>query len=205
MTRKITRAVARIKHNVQDSVYLGNLNASRDWGHAKEYVEAMWLMLQQPSPSDFVIATGEIHSVREFVEEAFSVVNIKILWTGEGVDEVGINSENGRVVVKVDPLYYRPTEVDKLKGDASKAKLVLGWEPKTTFKVFISLFSCLLFACSPLDLPLFSCSPVLLCSLLSALPTAFVVSFLTNRFEKDLVREMVESDVQKVLKGDLIS
>lgn len=133
VTRKITRAVSRIKHGLQEKLYLGNLNASRDWGYAGDYVEAMWLMLQQDKPDDFVIATGETHTVREFVERAFACVGIQIEWKGEGVHEVGINTADGRTLVCIDPRYFRPTEVDLLIGDASKAKEVLGWTPKVKF------------------------------------------------------------------------
>lgn len=132
VTRKITRAVARIKLGLQQKLYLGNLNAKRDWGFAKDYVEAMWLMLQQEQPDDFVIATGETHAVRTFVELAFREVGINIRWQGQGVDEKGINTATGDVLVEVDPRYFRPTEVDLLLGDATKAKRILGWEPKTT-------------------------------------------------------------------------
>ncbi len=133
VTRKITRAVARIKHGVQDKLYLGNLNAKRDWGHASDYAEAMWLMLQQPTPEDFVIATGETHSVREFVELSFLRVGIQIEWQGEGSGEIGIDAATGRTLVCIDPRYFRPTEVDLLIGDATKAKEKLGWVPKVKF------------------------------------------------------------------------
>ncbi|MDK2892485.1 GDP-mannose 4,6-dehydratase [Methanohalophilus sp.] len=128
VTRKITMAVASIKKGLQDKLYLGNLDAKRDWGFAGDYVEAMWLMLQQDEPDDYVIATGETHSVREFVELAFREVGIEIEWKGEGVDEVGVNSETGKVLIEIDPRYYRPTEVDILIGDPTKAKEKLGWE-----------------------------------------------------------------------------
>lgn len=133
VTRKITRAVARIKYGMQDMLYLGNLSAQRDWGHAREYVEAMWLMLQQDEPDDFVIATGKMHSVREFVTAAFACAGIDIIWKGEGVEEHGIDSRSGKVVVRVDPKYFRPTEVELLIGDSRKAKEKLGWEPKIGF------------------------------------------------------------------------
>ncbi len=133
VTRKITQAVARISKGKQDILYLGNLSAKRDWGHAKDYVEAMWLMLQQEKPDDFVIATGEQHSVREFCEEAFKEVGIDIEWEGEGADEVGINRKTGKVIIEVDPKYFRPTEVESLLGDISKAKKELKWEPKIKF------------------------------------------------------------------------
>lgn len=132
VTRKITRAVASISAGVQDCLYLGNMNAKRDWGHAKDYVYMMWLMLQQEKPDDFVIATGETHSVREFVEKSFKVVGTTISWKGEGVDEVGMD-QNGKVLVKVDPQYFRPTEVDLLLGSPEKAENLLGWKTKHTF------------------------------------------------------------------------
>lgn len=138
VTRKITRAVARIKLGLQEKLYLGNLNARRDWGHARDYVEAQWLILQQDNPDDYVIATGEQHSVREFVELAFREVGIDIIWKGEGVYEKGINADNGKVIVEVDERYFRPTEVDALIGDPTKAKEKLGWSPKVTFKELVS-------------------------------------------------------------------
>ena len=128
MTRKITRAVARIKLGLQDKLYLGNLDSKRDWGHARDYVKAQWLILQQDEPDDFVIATGKQYSVREFVDAAFSEVGVSLVWEGEGVAEKGINVETGDVVVEVDPRYFRPTEVETLLGDPSKAKEKLGWE-----------------------------------------------------------------------------
>lgn len=133
VTRKITRAVARIKLALQDKIYLGNLSAKRDWGFAGDYVKAMWLMLQQEQPEDFVIATGETHEVREFVELAFKSVGINIIWRGAGMEEEGIDAATGKVLVAVDPRYFRPTEVDMLLGDPTKAKNKLGWEPKVTF------------------------------------------------------------------------
>ncbi|MCX7631652.1 MAG: GDP-mannose 4,6-dehydratase, partial [Geminicoccaceae bacterium] len=132
VTRKITRGLARIKLGLQECLYLGNLDAKRDWGHARDYVEAQWLMLQQDQPEDFVIATGVQHSVREFVEAAARELEISIHWSGQGVDEVGID-EQGRVIVRVDPRYFRPTEVESLLGDASKARQKLGWAPKIGF------------------------------------------------------------------------
>ncbi|XWN52164.1 GDP-mannose 4,6-dehydratase [Anoxybacillus flavithermus] len=134
VTRRITRAVARIKHGLQDKLYLGNLDAKRDWGFAGDYVEAMWLMLQQEKPEDFVIATGETHTVRSFVELAFKEVGIEIEWQGKGIDEKGINKATGEVLVEVDPKYFRPTEVDLLLGDATKAKEKLGWKPKVSLQ-----------------------------------------------------------------------
>lgn len=133
VTRKITRAVARINYGLQDALYLGNLDAMRDWGHARDYVQAMWLMLQTDEPDDFVIATGETHSVREFVQKAFAYIGIDLIWQGEGLDECGIDSRTGKAYVFVDPQYFRPAEVDLLIGDATKAKQKLGWEPTIKF------------------------------------------------------------------------
>ena len=133
VTRKITRAVAAIHHKLQDRLYLGNLDAKRDWGHAKDYVEGMWRIVQHDTPDDFVLATGETRSVREFVERAFAEVGIDVVWRGEGVDEVGIEKRSGRLLVEVDPKYFRPTEVDILVGDPSKAKRELGWQATTPF------------------------------------------------------------------------
>jgi GDPmannose 4,6-dehydratase len=132
VTRKITRALARIKLGLQDCLYLGNLNSLRDWGHAKDYVEAQWLMLQQDRPEDYVIATGVQHSVREFVEAAARELGIHITWQGEGVDEKG-HDQLGRCIVQTDPGYFRPTEVDSLVGDPEKARRQLGWQAKTSF------------------------------------------------------------------------
>lgn len=137
VTRKITRAVARIKLGLQDKLFLGNLDAKRDWGHARDYVEAMWMILQHDKPEDFVIATGEAHSVREFVELAFQEVGIPIEWRGEGLNEEGVNAETGEVLVAVDPRYFRPTEVDFLLGDPSKAENLLGWKASTPFDVLV--------------------------------------------------------------------
>ena len=136
VTRKITRALARIKLGLQDMLYLGNLDAKRDWGHAKDYVEMQWLMLQQDTPDDFVIATGKQHSVRDFVNCASKELGMSVLWRGTGVDEVG--SINGVDIVKVDPRYFRPTEVENLLGDASKAKEQLGWIPSSSFEELVS-------------------------------------------------------------------
>ncbi len=133
VTRKITRAVARISLGLQDKIYLGNMDAKRDWGHARDYVEAMWLMLQQDTPDDYVVATGETHSVREFVELSFNEVGIPIEWRGTGVDEVGFDPSTGKVLVEIDPRYFRPTEVELLLGDPTKAKELLGWERRVTF------------------------------------------------------------------------
>ena len=139
VTRKITRAVARIKLGMQDKLFLGNLDASRDWGYAGDYVKAMWLMLQQDEPDDYIIATGESHTVREFTEKAFKEVGIGIEWKGEGIEEIGLDDKNGRVIVEIDPRYFRPTEVDYLQGDASKAREKLGWEPEITFDELVSM------------------------------------------------------------------
>jgi len=137
VTRKITRAVAAIKFGLQEKLYLGNLDAKRDWGHARDYVDGMWRIVQQEKPDDFVLATGETHSVREFVAEAFSEVGIKIDWLGEGIDEKGCDAESGKVLIEVDAEYFRPTEVDLLVGDASKAKRELDWESTVTFKQLV--------------------------------------------------------------------
>jgi GDPmannose 4,6-dehydratase len=137
VTRKITRAVAAIKLGLQEKLYLGNLSAKRDWGHAKDYVEGMWRMVQQDVPDDYVLATGETHPVREFVEVAFAEAGIKIEWRGEGVDEQGFDTKSGKVLIEVDPRYFRPTEVELLIGDPTKAKLKLGWTPTTTFHALV--------------------------------------------------------------------
>ena len=137
VTRKITQGLSRISVGVQDALYLGNLDAKRDWGHAKDYVEAMWLMLQQDQPDDYVIATGEQHSVREFVELAAPLFGLDIEWDGEGLNEKGVDKITGRSIIEVSEKYFRPTEVDSLLGDATKAKEKLGWEPKTTFKQLV--------------------------------------------------------------------
>lgn len=133
VTRKITRAAARISQGLQSKLYLGNMDSLRDWGHARDYVEMMWMMLQQPTPDDFVVATGEQHSVREFVTLSFKELAIDIEWKGSAENEVGINKATGQEVVAVDPRYYRPTEVETLLGDPTKAKEKLGWIPKTSF------------------------------------------------------------------------
>jgi GDPmannose 4,6-dehydratase len=137
VTRKITRAVAAIAHAKQHRLYLGNLDAKRDWGHAKDYARGMWMMLQQDDPDDFVLATGESHSVREFVEHAFACTGRSIVWRGHGIDEEGIDARTKDVLVKVDPRYFRPTEVDALLGDASKANQRLGWRPAVTFEELV--------------------------------------------------------------------
>jgi GDPmannose 4,6-dehydratase len=133
VTRKITRAVAAIEAGLQPTLYLGNLDAMRDWGHARDYVEGMWRILQQEVPDDYVLATGEMHSVREFVERAFAVVGRTIAWQGEGVEEQGLDAKTGQVLVKIDPVYFRPTEVDQLLGDSTKAREKLGWTHTVPF------------------------------------------------------------------------
>ena len=139
VTRKITRAVARIKLGLQDAVYLGNLDSKRDWGFAGDYVKAMWMMLQQETAEDYVIASGETHPVREFVELAFAQAGVSVGWRGNGVLEEGFDTASGNVIVKVDPRYFRPTEVELLLGDASKAKHRLGWQPKVTFSELVAM------------------------------------------------------------------
>ncbi|KAK0223920.1 GDP-mannose 4,6-dehydratase [Armillaria fumosa] len=133
VTRKITRAAADISLGKQSCLYLGNLDAQRDWGHARDYVEGMWLMLQQPAPEDFVLATGETHPVREFVNKSFAALNIELKWSGQGVDEEAIDVKTGKAVVKVDPQYFRPAEVDLLLGNPAKAERLLGWKRKVDF------------------------------------------------------------------------
>ncbi|HKJ33356.1 MAG TPA: GDP-mannose 4,6-dehydratase [Balneolales bacterium] len=137
VTRKITRAAAHIAYGLQDKLFLGNLNAQRDWGHARNYVEGMWLMLQQDKPDDYVLATGKTHTVRYFCEKAFENAGISIKWIGNGVNEKGINAKTGDAVIEVDPGYFRPTEVDVLRGDATKAREKLGWSPKYTLDELI--------------------------------------------------------------------
>jgi len=139
VTRKITQAVAAIKTGTQDKLYIGNVDSKRDWGHAKEYVEAMWMMMQMPEPDDYVIATGETHTVREFIECAFKAIDIDIAWEGEGVNEKGMDAKTGKTLVAIDPRYFRPTEVDLLLGDPTKAKEKLGWVPKITFNELVSI------------------------------------------------------------------
>lgn len=142
VTRKITLAVARIVNGLQDKLYLGNLNARRDWGYAKDYVECMWMILQQEEPEDFVIATGEFHSVREFTELSFKRAGIELTWEGEGVDEKGIDKATGKVLVEVDPKYFRPCEVEQLLGDPTKARTKLGWNPrKTSFQELVNIMT----------------------------------------------------------------
>jgi GDPmannose 4,6-dehydratase len=141
VTRKITRAAARIKHGHQDKLVLGNLDAKRDWGYAPEYVEAMWLMLQHDTPEDYVIATGETHTVREFIEVSFNELGISIEWEGSDENEKGRDAESGKVIVEVSPRYYRPTEVELLLGDPTKAREGLGWQPKVTFEELARLMA----------------------------------------------------------------
>ena len=138
VTRKITRALSRIKLGLQDCLYLGNLNAKRDWGHARDYVEMQWLMLQQAEPEDFVIATGRQHSVRDFVRLAAGELDIPLRFEGEGVDEKGYHGQTGKCLVRVDPRWFRPAEVDTLLGDATKARQRLGWQPRTTLEAMVS-------------------------------------------------------------------
>ncbi|MFC3725791.1 GDP-mannose 4,6-dehydratase [Neoaquamicrobium sediminum] len=138
VTRKITRAVAGIQRGLQDTLHLGNLDAKRDWGHARDYVEGMWRILQHDEPDDFVLATGEAHSVREFVELAFDEVGREIVWEGSGVNEIGRDGASGEILVRIDPRYFRPTEVDLLIGDPSKARSTLGWQHTTSFRELVS-------------------------------------------------------------------
>jgi GDPmannose 4,6-dehydratase len=138
VTRKITRAVASIECGLQQKLFLGNLDAVRDWGHARDFVEGMWLILQQDTPDDYVLATGESHSVREFVEKAFAHIGKTIAWRGRGVEEKGVDKATGEVLIEVDPRYFRPTEVDSLVGDPSKARAKLGWRHKTSFDTLVA-------------------------------------------------------------------
>jgi GDPmannose 4,6-dehydratase len=138
VTRKISRAVAGIKLGRQETLFLGNLDAKRDWGHARDYVEGMWRILQQPEPDDYVVATGKTHSVRKFVERAFAQIGVRIAWQGAGVEEKGLDAKSGRVLVQVDPRYFRPTEVDLLVGDPSKARSKLGWQHKVSFEQLVA-------------------------------------------------------------------
>jgi GDPmannose 4,6-dehydratase len=140
-SRKITRAVGRITHGLQDRLYLGNLDARRDWGYAKDYVEAMWRMLQQPEPSDYVVATGESHTVREFCRRAFARARFEVEWQGQGTGEKGIDRRTGRVLVEIDPAYLRPTEVEHLRGDATRAREGLGWNPTLDFAALVDLMT----------------------------------------------------------------
>jgi GDPmannose 4,6-dehydratase len=137
VTRKITRAAVRIANGLQEKLFLGNLDAKRDWGHAKNYVNGMWLMLQQDKPDDFVLASGETHSVRSFCEKAFAYAGINLEWVGQGVNEKGVNSRTKDIIIEVDPRYFRPTEVNELVGDATKARTILGWKPQYTIDELI--------------------------------------------------------------------
>ncbi len=139
VTKKIVHGLAQIKAGKQDKIYLGNLEAKRDWGYAKDYVEAMWLMLQQDQPDDFVVATGEAHSVREFAEEAARYFDYELKWEGEGLAEKGLDKKTGRILIEIDPEYFRPAEVEFLLGDASKAQRILAWEPKVKFKELVKI------------------------------------------------------------------
>ena len=141
VTRKITLGAAAIKAGKQECLYLGNLDAKRDWGYAPDYVRAMWLMLQQPKPDDYVIATGETHAVREFIEKSFGALGIALEWQGKEVDEIGVDKASGRVIVRIDPKYFRPTEVDLLLGDPSKAKTALSWKPSVTFDELVAIMT----------------------------------------------------------------
>lgn len=141
VTRKITMAVARIHRGLQNTLYMGNIDAYRDWGYAPDYVQMMWMMLQQEVPDDYVVATGEMHTVREFIEKAFAHVGRKIAWRGKGVEEEGIDTTTGACVVKIDPRYFRPAEVEQLLGDPSKAKRVLGWEPTVKFEQLVQIMT----------------------------------------------------------------
>ena len=139
VTKKITEGLVRIKLGKQDKLYLGNLEAKRDWGHAKDYVEGMWLMMQAENPGDYILSTSETHSVREFIEESAKVLGINIKWKGSGINEKGIDKKTGKTIIEIDPKYFRPAEVDLLIGDNSKAKKELGWKPKTPFKKLVKL------------------------------------------------------------------
>lgn len=139
VTRKITRGLSRIKLGLDEKLYLGNLDAKRDWGYAPDYVEGMWLMLQQEKPDDYILATGETHSVREFIVEACRLLGMDLEWQGSGVDEIGIDKKTGRTIIEIDPKYFRPAEVELLIGDYSKAKKELGWKPKTNFKELVKI------------------------------------------------------------------
>lgn len=141
VTRKITQAMSRIKLSLQDCLTIGNLDAKRDWGYAPEYVDAMWRMLQQNTPDDFVIATGETHTVREFIEETYKLLGEELKWEGSGINEIGICKRSGKIIVRIDSKYFRPTEVDLLIGDISKAKKILNWSPKTTFNELVRIMT----------------------------------------------------------------
>lgn len=139
VTRKITIGAAEIKTGKKECLYMGNIDSKRDWGYAPDYVRAMWMILQHESPSDYVVATGEMHTVREFIEKAFHIMGMPIQWEGSGADEVGIDKNSNKVVVRIDPRYYRPTEVEQLLGDATKAREILGWKPTVTFEQLIEI------------------------------------------------------------------
>jgi GDPmannose 4,6-dehydratase len=139
VTRKITRGLARIHLGIDDTLYLGNLDAKRDWGYAKDYVEGMWMMMQHDTPDDYVLATNETHTVREFIELAAKELGFDLEWRGEGLEEEAVNAKNGKVIVRVDPRYFRPAEVDLLIGDPAKAKKAIGWEPKTSLQQLAKL------------------------------------------------------------------
>lgn len=139
VTKIITKGVAKIKLGLQDKITIGNLNSKRDWGYAKDYIEAMWLMLQQDKPDDFILSTGELHSVREFIELAFKEVNIDITWQGQGINEIGLNDKTGKILVTVEPRYFRPIETETLLGNSSKAYKTFGWKPKTNFKELVRI------------------------------------------------------------------
>ncbi|GBR73013.1 GDP-mannose 4,6-dehydratase [Candidatus Termititenax aidoneus] len=141
VTRKITMAAARIKAGLQDCLYMGNLDSRRDWGYAPEYTEMMQLMLQQSKPDDYVVATGEMHTVREFIEKSFAELDLAIVWSGQGVDEIGQDQKTGRTLIKIDPRYFRPTEVEQLLGNPAKAKKQLGWEPKVKFAELVKIMT----------------------------------------------------------------
>ena len=138
VTRKVTRAVASIALGLQKKLYMGNLDAQRDWGHARDFVEGMWLILQQEVADDYVLATGEMHTVRELIELSFEMVGRRIVWKGNGVDEKGLDAESGQELIAIDPRYFRPTEVEQLLGDSSKAREKLGWVHRTTFREMVA-------------------------------------------------------------------
>jgi GDPmannose 4,6-dehydratase len=139
VTRKISRGLARIKLGLEETLYMGNLDAKRDWGYAKDYVEGMWMMLQQDKPDDYVLATNETHTVREFIEVASNRLGFELEWQGEGVNEIGVDKNSGKTIIKIDPVYFRPAEVDLLIGDPAKAKKIMGWEPKVKFKELVEI------------------------------------------------------------------
>ena len=141
VTRKITMGAAAIKTGKKDCLYMGNIDARRDWGYAPDYVRGMWLMLQQPKPDDFVLATGEMHTVREFIEKTFACLDMKIVWKGKAAKEVGIDKKTGKIIVKIDPQYYRPAEVEQLLGNPAKAKKKLGWKPAVTFEKLVEIMT----------------------------------------------------------------